>query len=270
MNTEASTAPRQQVTRDVSLTYRQVRDAMTTLARDVDRVRRDAGFTAVLDTMSQFWEYSPFNEYLIHLQLPRATRVAGRKTWESLGRDVKSRERPIHIFAPVAMRQPFIAVPVYDISQTCGRRLPSLDLALRGPTDAANGLERAVTKLGIRIERFDGRPGSQGHSAGGVLYLRRRLPGLERAATIVHELAHEILHDMRSRGEMVHRQPETEAEATSYVVLRVLGLPSKAPAYIAWHGGDGKLVLQSLKRVQRAARRILRAYETPMPRAQTA
>jgi len=270
MNAEANTASRQQVTRDVSPTYRQVLDAMTTLACEVDRVKRDAGFTAVLDTMSKFWEYSPFNEYLIDLQFPHATRVAGRKTWEGLGRQVKPGERPIHIFAPVAMRQPFIAVPVYDISQTCGRRLPSLDLALRGPTDVAAGLERAVAKLGIRLERFDGRSGSQGHSFGGVILLRRRLPGLERAATIVHELAHELLHDMRSRGEMVRGQLETEAEATSYVVLRALGLPSKAPAYIAWSGGDGKLVLQSLKRVQRAARRILRAYEPPTPRAQAA
>ncbi len=266
MTTESSTAPRQQVTRDVSLTYGQVREAVTTLAREVDRVKRDAGFTAVLDTMSKFWEYSPFNEYLIHLQFPRATRVASRKTWESVGRKVKPAERPIHIFAPVAMQQPFIAVPVYDISQTCGRRLPSLDLALRGPTDVANGLERAAARLGIRVARFNGPQGSQGHSGGGVIFLRRRLPGLERAATIVHELAHEILHDMRSRGEMVQRQPETEAEATSYVVLRALGLPSKAPAYIAWYGGDGKLVLQSLKRVQRAARRILRVYEIPRSR----
>ena len=87
-----------------------------------------------------------------------------------------------------------------------------------------------------------------------------RLPGRERAATIAHELAHEILHTMRSRGEWTHRQVETEADATSYVVMRALGLPSKAPEYIAWHGGSGKLVLQSMKRVQRAARRILRAY----------
>jgi hypothetical protein len=35
---------------------------------------------------------------------------------------------------------------------------------------------------------------------------------------------------MRSRGEWTHSQFETEADATSYVVMRALGLPSKAPA----------------------------------------
>jgi hypothetical protein len=112
---------------------------------------------------------------------------------------------------------------------------------------------------------------------GGTIRLRHRLPGRERAATLAHELAHEILHSMRSRGEWSLRQVETEADATSYVVMRALGLPSKAPAYIAWHGGTGKLVLQSMKRVQRAARRILRAYHSahtrkasiPCPRLQT-
>jgi hypothetical protein len=138
--------------------------------------------------------------------------------------------RPIIIFAPAKLAPPFVA------------------------------------KLDIRLERFHGPRGLQGYSAGGVIFLRRRLPGRERAATLAHELAHEILHDMRSRSEMVHRQREPEADATSCAVQRALGPPSRAPASLAWHGGDGKLVPQSLKRVQRAARRVLRAYESLMAR----
>jgi hypothetical protein len=243
--------------------YPRIRTEIAKLAREVDAVKRGAGFTEMLDTMSRFWEYSPFNVWIIRMQMRNATRVAGRRTWEKLGRKVIPGSRPIIIFAPAKLTPPFMPVAVYDVSQTTGRRLPRLDLALHGPTDIAAGLERAVSKLGIRLERFDGTPGAQGYSCGGTIYIRRHLPGLERAATIAHELAHEILHDMRSRGELPPHHRETEADATSYVVLRVLGLPSKAPAYIAWHGGDGKLVLQSLKRVQRTARRILRAYESP-------
>jgi len=243
--------------------YKQIRDALTELATQVDEVKRSAGFTAALDAMSRFWDYSPFNEWLIKMQCPAATRVAGRRAWERLGRKAKPDARPILIFAPAGtLRPPFVAVEVFDISQTRGRRLPVLDMALRGPTEAARGLECAATKLGVRIERFAGPSGPQGYSMGGIVRLRRCLPGRERAATLAHELAHEILHTMRSRGEWTHRQVETEADATSYVVLRALGLPSKAPAYIAWHGGTGKLVLQSMKRVQRAVRRILRAYHS--------
>ena len=258
----AAKTPEHQIARSTGQIYRQVRDAVTALAHDVDQVKRSAGFTAALDAMSQFWAYSPFNQWLIRMQLPDATHVAGRRTWERLGRKTKPGARPILIVAPAAtLRPPFVAVPVFDVSQTRGRRLPSVDMALRGPSDAAQGLERAAATLGVLVERFDGRPGLQGFATGGTIHLRRRMPGRQRAATIAHELAHEILHTMRSRGDTTHAQIETEADATSYIVMRALGLPSKAPAYIAWHGGSGALVLRSLKRVQRAARRILRAHE---------
>jgi antirestriction protein ArdC len=94
------------------------------------------------------------------------------------------------------------------------------------------------------------------------------LPGRERAAVLAHELAHEILHQAERRRAAELKRPgpartraerETEADATAYVVLAVLGIPSKAPTYIAWQGGTGLAVLRSMTRVQRAARAILLA-----------
>jgi hypothetical protein len=227
-------APEHQIARRAGQIYRQVRDAVTALAQKVDQVKRSAGFTAALDAMSQFWAYSPFNQWLIQMQLPNATHVAGRRTWERLGRKTKPGARPIVIVAPAAnLRPPFVAVSVFDVSQTRDRRLPSVDMALRGPSDAAQGLERAAATLGVRVERFDGRPGLQGFSTGGTIHLRRRMPGRQRAATITHELAREILHPMRSRGDTTHAQVDAEADAISYIVIRALGLPSKAAPYVA-------------------------------------
>ena len=57
----------------------------------------------------------------------------------------------------------------------------------------------------------------------------------------------------------------TEADASSFALPRVLGLPSKAPASLARHGGDGKQVRQSLKWLKKAARRVLRAYGRAVP-----
>ena len=45
----------------------------------------------------------------------------------------------------------------------------------------------------------------------------------------------------------------------AHVVLEVLGLPSHAPVYIAWMGGDARTVMRSLQRIQVAARLILDA-----------
>ena len=44
--------------------------------------------------------YSPNNVLLILSQRPDATRVAGYKTWQALGRQVKKGEKAISIFAP--------------------------------------------------------------------------------------------------------------------------------------------------------------------------
>ncbi len=100
--------------------------------------------------------------------------------------------------------------------------------------------------------------------------IRARLSGRDKVAVLAHELAHEVLHQReRARAAQAKRPPrprthaeeETEADATAYVVLGVLGLPSKAPAYIAWQGGDGAQVLRSMSRVQRAAKEILVAAD---------
>ena len=152
-------------------------------------------------------------------------------------------------------------------------------------------LERAAEALGISLGTLAPTVPHAGESHGGRILLRRDLSEREQAATLAHELAHELLHQA-PRDEAsdaiapTQRRPmpaaknakaakslrETEAEATAYVVMRALGLPSKAPTYIAWQGGSGHLVLSSLGRIHKAARRILEAagidplLQPPSPR----
>lgn len=91
--------------------------------------------------MAMFWRYSPFNAWVIRRQRPGATRVAGRRLWEKLGRTVLDGEDPIFIFAPTRAAYRFIAVPVFDEAQTSGSEIPTLDLLHLGPTDAYLWLE---------------------------------------------------------------------------------------------------------------------------------
>ena len=63
-----------------------IRGHLEELAVEVDATKRDAGFTKVLQTMAQFWTYSPFNQCLIHIGVPRATLVASASRWLRLGR----------------------------------------------------------------------------------------------------------------------------------------------------------------------------------------
>ena len=113
-------------------------------------------------------------------------------------------------------------------------------------------------------------PGAAGRSLGGRIEVSPNLSGRDKVAVLAHELAHEILHQAERRRaaelkrpgpERSHAEKETEADATAYVVLAALGLPSRAPTYIAWQGGTGYEVLRSMTRVQRAAKAILEAAE---------
>jgi hypothetical protein len=249
-----------------------MRERLARLAAEVDRTRQDEGFKAALEAMQRFWWYSPFNQFVIGLQRPDATKVAAESVWKSLGRRVKPGESAIGVLAPTRWRRGrgFISVPVFDVRQTRGKRLETLGLAVRGESRHVKTLERAAAALGIAVEYGALPDRVAGLSMGGRIQVRRRLPGRAKVGVLAHELAHEILHQAeRARAAAAKRQPparthaerETEADATAYVVLGVLGVPSRAPAYIAWQGGDGAQLLRSMTRVQRAARTILRAAE---------
>jgi len=60
--------------------------------------------TAMLDTAAKFHSYSLGNLLLIGAQAPQATRVAGFRTWRSLGWQVGKGERGIAILAPCSYR----------------------------------------------------------------------------------------------------------------------------------------------------------------------
>lgn len=254
------------------LDRKQLRDALRShlarLASEVDATRRDAGFREALRTMAMFWRYSPFNQFAIRVQRPDATIVAGRRTWEALGRKVRAGERPIAVLAPTRRTFGYLAVPVFDVRQTRGRKVAVLRTALRGRSRHVRTLECAAATLGIEVSYKPQQTGIAATSHGGRIEVGPSLPGRERMRCLAHELAHEVLHQAeRARAlarkrpvpALTHIQKETEAEATAYVVLAALGLQPPSPTYIAWQGGTGETVLRSLGRVQRAARRILDA-----------
>ena len=92
---------------------------------------------AMLEISARFHNYSFNNQLLIYLQCPEATRVAGYRAWQRLGRQVRKGSRGIQILAPCRRRVSrvtsegeqdeterieiltgFRVVHVFDVSQT--------------------------------------------------------------------------------------------------------------------------------------------------------
>ena len=66
---------------------------------------KSEALTNHLAAMAKFRNHSLYNVMLILRQCPNATRVAGYRTWQSLGRYVKESEKDIMILPPMLRRR---------------------------------------------------------------------------------------------------------------------------------------------------------------------
>jgi len=245
---------------------RAVRELLTS-----DGWRRWAG------TRATFHRYSFGNCLLIAQQAPSATQVAGFKSWQSLGRQVRKGERAIRIMAPMSVKRenvetgevervPFFrAVPVFDVAQTDGEPLPS------APCEPITGdsHERYLAPLTAHAGSLGYTVASEDleHAGGYCDPKRQRIVisgALESANARVHVLVHELAHAHGvtykdySRGEA-----EVIVETAAVIVCGSLGLDTSGESipYIAGWGEDGDLdaIRQHAETVDQIARAIEQA-----------
>jgi antirestriction protein ArdC len=234
-----------------------------------------------LAAMAKFRAYSFLNVLLILKACPNAKHVAGYKTWQSLGRQVRQGERGIMILAPIFRKKTestseatakddeglvagYRAVYVWDEQQTTGRPLPEIGQVTGDPSAYLARLEQYTRKCGISLTYSDSIAPARGMAERGKITLLPGLSAAESFATLAHELAHADLHLSERRADTNKRLRETEAESVAYVVCSAIGLdPGTASRdYIGLYGGDAKLLMESLEYVQATASRILEGIES--------
>jgi antirestriction protein ArdC len=240
--------------------------------------------TQYLTTMARFHKYSLGNVLLIAIQKPEASNVAGIYTWNQLGRRVKKGEKGIMIFAPMIAKHRrqksseegeeseskstagpalvgFRPVYVWDVSQTDGNPLPTLREFSGEAGKHLAQLVQFVIGRGIKFGYSDKIAPARGVSKGGSIELLPDMTEAEQFATLVHEVAHELLHKSERRSVISKTVRETEAEAVAFVVSKAIGLEtgSASADYIQLYHGDAKLLAESLEIVQKTAAVILGA-----------
>jgi hypothetical protein len=244
------------------------------------------GLTVYLTAMGRFHNYSFGNILEIARQKPEATRIAGMHAWNQLGRKVSKGQKGIRILAPMIgvrrkkdseaekditrQNQPvlvgFRAAYVFDVSQTEGAPLPDLSERVKG--EVGEYRERLIdffVAQGIKLEFKESIAPAMGMSYGGRIAI---LPGqapAEEFSTLVHELAHEMLHKAERRIATTKTVRETEAEAIAFVVSTTIGLDAghASADYIQLYHGNAALLAESLEVIQRTSALILSAIETP-------
>ncbi len=253
---------------------KRIDERIETLAKAVDNVRASETFKAYLDVQSRFHKYSWNNTMLIAMQRPDATQVAGYRTWQKMDRQVRKGERGIAIVAPCPFKRDverngttetedgmfFRVVHVFDLSQTDGPDLPTVDVPTidKRADDLLAKLQDVAVKRGIRVEFGKLDSGTFGVSKGGSVGVDDTHATGQQAKTLAHELAHETLH-RNVKGPLTRSIAELEAESVAYVVCTHFGLDVevRASRYIALWDGDSKSLRASLERIAKTARDII-------------
>jgi antirestriction protein ArdC len=235
-----------------------------------------------LAVQSRFHHYSFRNTLLIQLQCPEATRVAGFRAWQQLDRQVRKGEKAIWILAPVTRKRgdgdiddeggarilvAFKPACVFDISQTDGEPLPEVCSRLDGaaPDGVYDYLIEVAHSIGYSVEE-DYLPGARN---GACNFAERHIrvevsnSQAQQVKTLVHELAHALLHENADDRALA----ELEAESVAFVVCTALGVESDDYSFgyvTGWAGGGDEAVAsikESASRIQQTADRILAALE---------
>jgi len=247
----------------------QINDHIEELAKATDAARVSAEMTRYLETCARFHQYSWHNIWLILIQCPHATQVAGFRKWRSMNRFVSKGEKGIPILAPILIKeeQPdgedrqflrgFKVVYVFDISQTDGEPLPEPP-NWKSPEKNEVLAERLIDfarEKGITVTEKVLAGETQGVSKVGVI----EVDPTAGTKTLIHEIAHEMIH--KDSNALLERSiKELEAEAVAFVVGKHFGLEATgSPNYIALHGLDATTIMAHLEGIRNTATLIIQA-----------
>jgi len=252
-----------------------IRKLVEQLASETDAARQSQLFADYLRVCGLFHNYSWHNCMLIWSNKPDARHVAGFQTWKKMGRYVKAGSKGIPIFAPMFFKEKneetgeesrrvwFKVVYVFDVSQTDGASLPDLPTGCDGDGEPlGERLLSFASARGITVEtrKLDGDAKGYAENKGKSIALDSDLGSGERAAVLIHELSHCLLHFAESKPKC--KQRELEAEATAFVVASHFGLAPQSGFYLASYGVTAADLLDSLETIQATAAVIINACES--------
>lgn len=257
-------------------------------------------YRTYLRTMSKFHSYSFRNCLLIAMQKPDATLVAGYQAWQKkFERQVGRGETGIRIFAPVPYeeqvekqkrdsngnllyssdgkpvteevtekRLAFRVTTVFDVSQTSGKPLPELATELDGSVEQYEMLFQAIrdtSEAPITVETFPAGNEAKGYYSPSdhSIHVRDDISEVQSIKTVLHELAHSVLHnkDAEDAAEKSRMTMEVEAESVAFIVSDHFGIDTSdySFAYLASWSSDADLpeLHQSLDTIQKTANDLI-------------
>lgn len=221
-----------------------------------------------LNVLARFHRYSYRNTLLIYMQKPDATMIGGYRFWQNeFSRYVRKGEKGIRILVPLRVKNEEDDEPevtgwrtgtVFDISQTDGR---PLDIELASPPDHAECdpmfLQALLLASPVPVYFRKTPEGVNGYfrPLEGDITIRRGMSPAQSARTLLHEIAHALLHTENNscaRADRIRR--EIEAESIAYAVCAHYGIDTSSYSFgyiAAWsENRDLDILRQSLAAIR--------------------
>ncbi len=277
------------------------KEIMEKLENGIKETMDSEKYKEFLKVQSQFHNYSFNNAMLIFLQRPDATRVAGYKTWQKLGRYVKKGEKGIGILAPCPykydkwvdkidpktnepIKDPktgevikekktiegiyFKKVSVFDIKQTDGKELPTLCNELQGNSINAEKIVNAIKSISETPIVFKNiESGAKGYYSRleNIIAIKEGMSLNQTAKTLIHEYAHSKLHSAESSKLLDRATKEVQAESVAFIVSNRFGVDTSQYSFeylASWSSGrDLKELKQSFDLIQKTSNDIISKIE---------
>lgn len=258
------------------------------LVKGVTHIISSGKYTEFLAFSKSFHHYSFNNLVLIYSQMPNATRVAGFKTWEKLGRKLKKGEKGIQIFFPlkrtyiknkiagqasliddtkVEDTQEIIEyltyrpTYVFDISQTVGKPIPEASLCEKLNSNNMNEFfdfllsfsPYPILEQSLRGSLYGYWNPKEKHIA-----LNQKLSIDDKVSTLLHELTHALYDDFDYQNDK--KLSETFVESVAFIVADFFGLDTSrfSFGYIAAYASDVKVILELGDKIQKTANQFIK------------
>lgn len=285
----------------------QMKEITERLEQGVKDIFTSEMYTTYLRTMAKFHNYSFNNTLLIAMQRPDATLVAGFNAWKNkFNRYVKKGEKGIQIIAPAPIKEVeerekinkdtglavlnengepemerveyvvprFRVTTVFDVSQTDGEPIPSLEVneltaSVKDYALLTAAIEQ-VSPVPIRFDEIEGEAKGYYSDIEKEICIHVGMGESQTIKTMIHEVAHAMLHNsdlMKQRGEEKDRlTKETEAESIAFTVCSALGIDTSDysfPYVASWASGkEMKELKDSMDTIRLTAADFLEKLET--------
>ncbi|MEB6550193.1 ArdC-like ssDNA-binding domain-containing protein [Heyndrickxia sporothermodurans] len=274
-------------------------DVNKQLDKGLEDILKSERFKELLDVMSKVNNYSINNSILIAMQKPDATMVQGFNAWKDMGRYVQKGEKALKVLAPLIKKvemehidpktqKPkidekgnivtseqkvitgFKMVPVYDVSQTDGKEIPSVRDFINREMSNDEHIKRLYDDFFDHIKQsYPIREDVTDKGVGG--YFRPSTNEIVISNTennndsmkfrvLIHEYAHAKLHNLESDMKDLPRgHKEAQAESVAYIVSKYYGLDTDdiSLGYIATWSQDINVARSAIGEVQKVANEMI-------------